>query len=131
MRFGRRAGHRPPNGLSARFIGKIRVRNSSFFGARSTHLQFGAGRPLLREYMAPVAESATPPGSAKPVTGNEGESPESGELGPLTKGRVLLVDDEPLLLKNVARILRSRGYTVECAADGTEAKDKLASGKFD
>src|SRR5213075_2073607 len=48
-----------------------------------------------------------------------------------SKGRLLVVDDEPPLLRTVERILRNRGYAVECASNGEEAKSRLASGVFE
>jgi CheY-like chemotaxis protein len=38
-----------------------------------------------------------------------------------SQARVLLVDDEPVLRRSVARLLRQAGYDVVVAADGTEA----------
>lgn len=40
--------------------------------------------------------------------------------------RILLVDDEPALLRSVARSLRFEGYTVSTASDGIEALEALA-----
>lgn len=40
--------------------------------------------------------------------------------------RILLVDDEPALLRSVARSLRFEGYTVSTADDGPEALEALA-----
>lgn len=39
--------------------------------------------------------------------------------------RVLVVDDEPVLLESLARSLRFEGYEVATAADGVEALDRL------
>jgi response regulator RpfG family c-di-GMP phosphodiesterase len=41
---------------------------------------------------------------------------------------VLVVDDEPLMLPLVARILRENGYEVQGATHGLAAKQILASG---
>jgi CheY-like chemotaxis protein len=41
---------------------------------------------------------------------------------------VLVVDDEPLMLPLVARILRENGYEVQVAAHGLAAKQILTSG---
>jgi EAL domain-containing protein (putative c-di-GMP-specific phosphodiesterase class I) len=55
-----------------------------------------------------------------------------GSAEAVAKGaRVLLVDDEPLQLKTLQRILRSQGYEVECADSGADAKARLSTGKFD
>ena len=44
--------------------------------------------------------------------------------------RILLVDDDPIILDALSRFLRREGYTVETAADGTEALEMLAAGRF-
>ena len=45
--------------------------------------------------------------------------------------RILLVDDEPQILEFYQAVLGPRGYTLETAADGTEAVQKLATSRFD
>jgi CheY-like chemotaxis protein len=47
------------------------------------------------------------------------------------KGRVLVVDDEPLVRNAVRLVLVSDGYDVETAADGQQAMVKLDAGEFD
>lgn len=44
---------------------------------------------------------------------------------------ILLVDDEPDILKTTRTILETKGYRVEEARDGKEALDKLRSGHYD
>jgi DNA-binding NtrC family response regulator len=44
----------------------------------------------------------------------------------MTKGRLLVVDDEPNARTALAELLREEGYTVETAADGFKALPKLA-----
>ena len=39
--------------------------------------------------------------------------------------RLLVVDDEPDMLRSLRRILRTRGYAVEVAASGEEAIEKV------
>lgn len=46
-------------------------------------------------------------------------------------GRVLLVDDEPEVLRGFARVLRTRGHEVVMAARGAEAIQKLSERPFD
>jgi EAL domain-containing protein (putative c-di-GMP-specific phosphodiesterase class I) len=46
-------------------------------------------------------------------------------------GLVLLVEDEPLLLRAYARWLESAGMIVVCASDGSIAKKLIATKKFD
>lgn len=45
--------------------------------------------------------------------------------------RILLVDDEPALLRSVARSLRFEGYTVNTASDGPEALEALSAHRPD
>lgn len=45
--------------------------------------------------------------------------------------RIVVVDDEPTLLRSVARSLRFEGYTVTTADDGPEALDAIASSRPD
>ncbi|HJZ89112.1 MAG TPA: EAL domain-containing response regulator [Polyangia bacterium] len=46
-------------------------------------------------------------------------------------GRVLLVDDEPLILTAFQRVLGASGYAIETAHDGASALALLQSGPFD
>ncbi len=45
--------------------------------------------------------------------------------------RILLVDDEPLMIKGLKRTLEQDGYETDSAADGEEALRKLAAGSYD
>ncbi len=45
--------------------------------------------------------------------------------------RILLVDDEPLIIKGLKYSLEQDGYETESAADGEEALAKFFAGKFD
>jgi len=45
--------------------------------------------------------------------------------------RILLVDDEPLILKGLRYTLEQEGYETDTAADGEEALSKFFSGKYD
>jgi len=45
--------------------------------------------------------------------------------------RILLVDDEPLILKGLKYSLEKDGYETESAADGEEALERFAAGNFD
>ena len=47
------------------------------------------------------------------------------------KQRILLVDDEPLIVKGLKYSLEQDGYETESAADGEEALAKFFAGKFD
>jgi EAL domain-containing protein (putative c-di-GMP-specific phosphodiesterase class I) len=48
-----------------------------------------------------------------------------------TKGRVLIVDDEPDLVEVYAAVLREQGYTVTTAGTGREAMNLLGGSTFD
>ncbi len=57
---------------------------------------------------------------------------DGASLGPRpSHGRVLVVDDEPALLRAVGRMLMGAGYEVSTAADGMRAVDLLANATFD
>jgi len=45
--------------------------------------------------------------------------------------RILIVDDEPLLLKGLKFSLEQDGYETDVAEDGKQALDKFSSGSFD
>jgi len=49
----------------------------------------------------------------------------------MTGGSILLVDDEPIAIENLAHILAKDGYRTTCAASGEEALERLAAGEFD
>jgi len=46
-------------------------------------------------------------------------------------GRILIVDDEPVVVRSCERILTPEGYTVESASNGNEAIVKLGKDSFD
>lgn len=48
-----------------------------------------------------------------------------------TGGKVLLVDDDPTLLKSLARALRVKGYEVVAVRDGVDAVGLVEEGEFD
>mgnify|MGYP001087160515 CR=1 FL=1 len=45
--------------------------------------------------------------------------------------RILLVDDEPLIVKGLRFSLEQDGYVIDSAADGEEAVNKFFSGSYD
>ena len=63
-------------------------------------------------------------------TSNE-EDGASTHLKPTPTLRVLLVDDEPMVLELVAGYLTADGHTVETATNGREGLDKFPAGTFD
>lgn len=46
-------------------------------------------------------------------------------------GRILVVDDEPVVVKSCERILTPEGYAVDSASDGREAMSKLGKDGYD
>ena len=46
-------------------------------------------------------------------------------------GKILVVDDEPVVVKSCERILKPEGYAVDSAADGKEAIRKLGQDSYD
>jgi two-component system, OmpR family, response regulator MprA len=48
-----------------------------------------------------------------------------------TSHKLLVVDDDPALSRTLRRALTIEGYDVECAADGSEALQRLAGDRFD
>lgn len=49
----------------------------------------------------------------------------------MSDGRILVVDDDPLLRNSVAMVLEDEGYTVEHAVDGADALRKVAAHRPD
>src|SRR5678816_1910588 len=47
------------------------------------------------------------------------------------EGRVLVVDDEPMLRDNLGQILSDEGYVVDLAVDGKTALDRVHSARPD
>src|SRR5688572_4206661 len=48
-----------------------------------------------------------------------------------TRGDILVVDDEPTLLRGISRILTDRGYNVVCERDGEAALNTFRTREFD
>lgn len=70
---------------------------------------------------------------ARPASEPAVTAPPSAQSGewPADKGRVLVVDDEPSLLRSFARLIRSKGYDVVTAPDGGAAASLVADTEFD
>jgi two-component system, OmpR family, alkaline phosphatase synthesis response regulator PhoP len=60
-------------------------------------------------------------------------SPElvSGASKPASERRILIVDDEPFILKSLTFVLRKEGFHVDSASNGMEAKEKIQLQKPD
>lgn len=79
-----------------------------------------------------VSEGAltSSPSGAPPSA--EAESHEIATVdSPGARGEILVVDDEPALLRGVNRVLASKGYDVMCASDGETALNAFRSREFD
>ena len=76
-------------------------------------------------------------GSAGPTRDLHGDEPTEPDRevelasGPISPGRILLVDDDPLNLDLLAQRLTRQGHIVSCAADGQEALAQLRRQPFD
>lgn len=55
----------------------------------------------------------------------------SGPAAAPSRGRVLLVDDDPAVLRSFGRTMRHAGFDVEVAADGREAVEQVDCDGFD
>jgi EAL domain-containing protein (putative c-di-GMP-specific phosphodiesterase class I)/CheY-like chemotaxis protein len=55
----------------------------------------------------------------------------STAIDPTTRGTILIVDDEPLLLRAFSRVLMRYGHEIVQASDGTEAAAQVAKRRFD
>lgn len=49
----------------------------------------------------------------------------------MSDGRVLLIEDEPALVRGVSDLLKTRGFDVEVATDGQQGLDAALSGRAD
>ncbi|HEY0710427.1 MAG TPA: EAL domain-containing protein [Polyangia bacterium] len=64
--------------------------------------------------------------------GNTQNDPEGKQgVGQAVASRVLLVDDEPLIIRAMRRALEGAGYAVTTAEDGSEAAKHLSESSFD
>src|SRR5436190_4392300 len=64
-------------------------------------------------------------------TADEPEDDAAARALPGGRGLVLLVDDEPTIVRGYARMLGSAGFAVEVAHDGAEAADLARRRPFD
>ncbi len=46
-------------------------------------------------------------------------------------GRILIVDDEPVVIKSCERVLTPEGFTVDAASNGKDAMSRLSSNNYD
>ena len=54
-----------------------------------------------------------------------------GETTEVRRGRILVVDDEPVVLEVLAGLLGLQGHTVETVGSGSAALEKIAAGSYD
>jgi PAS domain S-box-containing protein len=79
----------------------------------------GGGATFVVAFPSRAAVMAVKNAAARPVA-----TPPMG-------GRILVVDDEPEMAQMLAEILERVGHSVQTAADGQQALDRLADDKFD
>jgi len=60
------------------------------------------------------------PNESVPATGRHG-------LAPATSGPILVIDDEPYILRSLSYLLTREGYTVETASNGEEGLRRVRS----
>jgi EAL domain-containing protein (putative c-di-GMP-specific phosphodiesterase class I) len=77
------------------------------------------------------AAPSTPPSSKRRSQGAPPPSSDTERKGEQTKAWVLVVDDEPELLRGVCRGLKLQGYSVTEARNGEEAVEHLSRRAFD
>jgi EAL domain-containing protein (putative c-di-GMP-specific phosphodiesterase class I) len=75
-----------------------------------------------------MGNSASPERNPRPLV----NPPSSGQL-PIRRapGRVLIADDEPMLLRGLSRVLSRAGFDVVTVSDGKQAADLLTTQEFD
>lgn len=83
---------------------------------------------LARTQLASKSLGEKPLGEEELGSGVISKPFEEGEQEPR---RILLVDDQPSVLRSMSRVLTGRGYVVETASNGAEAIRLVASGQFD
>lgn len=69
--------------------------------------------------------------SIEPASGAPSSARDSGEVARATPATVLLVDDDELLVKSLARVLKSKGFSVKTATNGEAATRCIAEERFD
>src|SRR5437016_1263005 len=98
------------------------------------------GDPIIPG-LPPVARADQPASTSLPVADRSsghfqasGPPPSSGNI-PVRKneprGRILIADDEPMLLRGLDRVLTRAGYEVITANDGHQAAELLTQLEFD
>jgi signal transduction histidine kinase len=99
-------------GIVEQHGGRIEVRS-----ARGDGTTFRMRFPLMSE---PAAETVLEPSPTSPA-----------QVEPFRLLRILAVDDEPMMIKAVVRMLKPSGHLVSVAGSGEEALQKLAEQTFD
>ncbi len=111
----RQARAEPP-ALDGRALGLLAVLGSMRARLGGVRLQSASGAGSTIELLYPVS-SAPPP-----------QRPLVAPAEPAPTREVLLIDDDPIVRRAAARILRSRGLAIAQASSGDEAMELLRSG---
>jgi len=65
------------------------------------------------------------------LTQKEGRSTSGETIGGSASKSILLVEDDALVQRAIARLLKTHGYAVELAGNGEEALEKIRTTRFD
>lgn len=76
--------------------------------------------PAAQRPLSAFSSAVDSPADGRPAIG-----------GDARRGHVLIADDEPALLRGLARLLTARGYAVVTASNGREARARYSEGSFD
>lgn len=98
-------------GIVQQHGGDVVVENRQGFGAR-----FLVELPVIPISVAPEPPPAEPPGENSPAS---------------SKGRILVVEDEPTVAQLIVDILQDEGHRVEAVLDSQEGLTRLSRGSYD
>ncbi len=94
--------------------------------SQPTDLKPEHGESDVRDRSAPQLRTAAPTEKLSPI-----ERPSLSNVDVTRPRQLLLVDDDPSVLRALGRVLRSRGYIVTTTSSGTEAVHLVTKTDFD